>query len=91
MDVATRVIEKFGGARALAKVLGCDPSRVYRWTYSSKRGGTGGLIPQRQHKKLLKVAKKLGINLRYSDLVPQDEPVRVRVAVTPLDRQPQGV
>lgn len=73
MDVATRIIEKFGGAYALADKLGCRPSTVYRWTLPKKRGGTGGHVPQRQHQKLLKLARKHSISLSYADFMPKDE------------------
>lgn len=44
-NIAKRVIEKLGGYTVVSQIAGVDVSQVYRWTYSKKRGGTGGLIP----------------------------------------------
>lgn len=61
------VIVKFGGHQAIADILNCDVSRVYRWTYSSERGGTGGRIPNRHQNTLLVEAKARGIDLNPAD------------------------
>jgi hypothetical protein len=53
VNQAQRIIEKFGGARSLARALDKlgdpnvkrDPSVVFRWSYSKAKGGTGGRIP----------------------------------------------
>lgn len=71
MNVASRVIEKFGGAYQLAELLGCRPSTIYRWTYPTEEGGTGGLVPQRHHVALLKLAKHHNVKLRPADLYPR--------------------
>ncbi len=42
---ASKIIEKFGGARRLASLIGYRPSGVYRWMYPKGKGGTGGYIP----------------------------------------------
>lgn len=42
---ASVVIEKFGSACKLAKLLGVRDSTVYRWTYARANGGTDGIIP----------------------------------------------
>lgn len=52
-NVASRVIAKVGSPRAVADALGCDVSRVHRWTYPKERGGTGGEIPAARQRQLL--------------------------------------
>jgi hypothetical protein len=65
---ADLVIEKFGGHKEIAKLLGIDLSRVYKWTYDEDRGGNGGKVPSKHHETLLKEAQARGIRLRISDL-----------------------
>lgn len=55
-NVASRIIEKLGGAYAVAALLKCDISRVHRWTYPKNRGGTGGHIPPKRQRQLLEKA-----------------------------------
>ena len=66
---AARVIEKFGGPRDVARLIGIDPSRVYRWTYPKERGGTGGRIPQGAWKPLLQAAELVGVELSLTELM----------------------
>ncbi len=66
-DVAQKIIEKFGGHKAVADALGLDITRVYRFTYDKSRGGTGGLIPAPHQQTLLQKAKELGVNITCSD------------------------
>lgn len=73
---AENVIRKFGGARELARVLkdmGGDywnPSTIYRWTYPIDAGGTGGEIPTRAIKTIVRAARYAGIMLTLEDLYP---------------------
>jgi DNA-binding transcriptional regulator YdaS (Cro superfamily) len=60
---ALPVIKKFGGQYKLAKKLGVAESTVYRWTQPRSNGGTGGYIPCPQIPKILKLAKKEGIEI----------------------------
>lgn len=64
---AARVIEKCGGHKVVAEMLGVHVSRVFRWTYPAERGGTDGEIPRKQQSKLLKRAKARGICLAPND------------------------
>jgi hypothetical protein len=73
MDVAKHVIDKCGGFDAVAEMLGCHVSRVYRWTYPPERGGTGGIIPSGRQVKLLKAARARGIELGPADFFPKDQ------------------
>jgi len=69
MNVATRIIDKLGGHQAVADLLGCHVTRVYRWTYSLERGGTGGLIPLKQQRLLI---AKMPERLRLNDFAPRE-------------------
>lgn len=73
---ADRVIEKFGGARALMRALKLvgyelNPSSIYRWTYTKENGGTGGLIPTAAWDKIVKVARMIGVFLTEEDFDPR--------------------
>jgi hypothetical protein len=80
---AERVIEKFGGARALARALAAvsaaegKPARcnssVYRWTYPKSKGGTGGMIPVNAIPWVIKAARIEGIFLKDEDLYPGEK------------------
>lgn len=70
---ARRIIEKFGGERALQRALkdaghDIDITRIYRWTYPRSRGGTGGLIPSQQIPHILKAARLQGVLIVAEDL-----------------------
>ncbi|MCC7253839.1 hypothetical protein [Hyphomicrobium sp.] len=67
MEPAKSVIEKLGGVEAVAKVTGKHVSRIYRWTYPVERGGTGGLIPQREIPRLIEHARRKGVALAHAD------------------------
>ncbi len=66
-DVAKKVIRKFGGAKAVSKVLGLSTTQVYRFQYPKSKGGTGGLIPAEHAHTLLREARTKGIELEPSD------------------------
>lgn len=66
--VAKRVLDKLGGARKVARILGRKPPGVYKWTYPRSRGGTGGLIPAECQQPLMDYAHSNGIE----DLKPED-------------------
>lgn len=74
---AERIIEKFGGVYALAKMLKeCDPntalvpSSIYRWTYSKEKLGTGGIVPTAAIPAIIKAARMNGIYLHVNDFFP---------------------
>lgn len=62
MDSAHRVIEKFGGQSALARLLGKSPSTVQYWAKTGK-------IPAKWQEKLLTLAQENGINLYSGDFM----------------------
>lgn len=49
---ARRIIERLGGYAATAEITGVKLNTVYRWTYETERGGTGGYIPREHHDKI---------------------------------------
>ena len=67
---AERIVAKMGGAYTLAKLMNLHPTTIYKWTYSEEHNGTGGIIPGRQLRKLLKVAREEGIFITANDLFP---------------------
>jgi len=71
---ASKVIERFGGQSALARLLGKKQSTVQYWAST-------GNIPHHWHGRLLTLAREKGINFTPADLVPaavtDDLPVEV--------------
>lgn len=63
------VIERFGGCRAVARVLDVDHSWVVRWRKPKREGGTAGLVPVSHQRVLLEEAEKRGIELTAVELV----------------------
>lgn len=72
LSQAERVIVKFGDATKLAKLINCDPSTVFKWTYTRDKQGSDGIIPSSAMKKVLKAARAEGIYLTPEDLWPGD-------------------
>lgn len=75
---AQRVIDKFGGSpegiKRLARGLDCSVHAIYRWTYPTDRGGTGGLVPSRAMQKIVVLAREEGIFLDAEDTDPHPRP-----------------
>jgi hypothetical protein len=69
LDPAKTVIERLGGVDKVSEITGKHRTRVFRWMYPQTRGGTGGLIPQRQIPLLLDFANKNKICLAPSDFI----------------------
>ncbi len=75
LQPAYGVIMRFGGpegkltvgVETVAAITKRDPSWVYRWMYPKERGGTGGLIPSREQKKLFDYAQKKRLPLEPED------------------------
>jgi hypothetical protein len=55
---AQAVMDIFDGASNLARLLKCDPSRVYRWNMPISRKGTGGRIPSKAMRQITELAKQ---------------------------------
>jgi transposase len=66
-NVAEHIIQKCGGAQAVAQMLGISPVSVHKWKYALEKGGSGGLIPTARQQELLRAAKERGIKLRPAD------------------------
>jgi hypothetical protein len=66
LNNAQRIIEKFGGQSALARLLGKSPSTVQYWT----RAGT---IPAKWQGQILTLARERGIKLYSGDFVEGSE------------------
>src|SRR6266436_2264869 len=72
MDPATAIIRKLGGEAKVAGIAGTALSAPYRWQHEKSRGGTGGLIPQAHHRRLLDYADAHGIALTAEEfLIPR--------------------
>jgi hypothetical protein len=75
LDPARRVIVAFGdgsltkGVDAIAAITGRSRSRIYRWTYPESRGGTGGIIPIPQARRLLAEARRRKLTLTAADFL----------------------
>lgn len=67
---ASRLVERFG-AKALADWSGRHISRVYAWTWSPARGGTGGFIPLAARRGIIAGARRdLKIGLAWTEFEP---------------------
>lgn len=69
---AENVIEKCGGAKAVADVCGCGKAQVYRWTYERSRGGTDGLVPAKHQIAILRASLAKGWGIAPTDFFPKD-------------------
>jgi len=67
LDPAAKIVTRLGGPSVVAKICGCSYTAPYRWQMPVNRGGTGGVIPQRHHHRLLRFAKRAEIKLRPVD------------------------
>ncbi len=67
---AQKIIAKFGGEVAMAKLLGLSRISVYRWQYRWPYG-TDGLIPPRRVNDINEIARREGILLREEDWMPE--------------------
>lgn len=59
----------------VAAITGKHVSRVYRWMYSRKKGGTGGQVPYDDAVKLLAHSREQGLDLCPRDFFELDEEV----------------
>lgn len=69
MTPADIVISRFEGARALARLLGRDPSSVHRWRMPASKGGLDGRVPSALQLPLLELAQQRGIALTAEELI----------------------
>jgi hypothetical protein len=71
LNPAKSVIDKVGGYAAAARITGKHITRVYRWTYPTSRGGTGGVVPHADAMLLLNHARSAGIALGADDFLQE--------------------
>lgn len=83
MNTAQKIIAKFGGQSALAKLIGKGQSTVQHWTKT-------GVIPAKWQKELLIVAEKNGIKLTPSDFIQNPESTTSKEPTIPVARW-QGI
>lgn len=69
MTPAKKIIEKFGGPKQVAEIIGVSVTQVYRFTYPRDKGGTGGLIPADHMRTLRTEAEKRGLVLDLDDFL----------------------
>lgn len=69
MTPADKVIEKFGGVRALARTLGLNSSSVSRWRMPADKRGLDGRVPSVHQGTILRIAKERGLALTADDLI----------------------
>lgn len=71
MEPARTIVRKLGGPAKVAELTGAASTAPYRWQYPREKGGTGGVIPQRHHRKLLDYARENRIELKAEDFLPE--------------------
>jgi hypothetical protein len=62
VDPATLVIERFGGIRALAGLLGIEPSSVMRWRERK-------IVPSSRMRDLMRLADQAKVKLTADELI----------------------
>lgn len=67
---ASVVISRPGGEAMVSFITGTAYTAPYRWQAARTKGGTGGLIPQRYHRKLIDYARSKGIPLTAEEFLP---------------------
>ena len=69
---ASIVIARLGGEAMVSHITGTAYTAPYRWQAARANGGTGGLIPQRHHRRLIDYARSQGIPLSADEFLPAD-------------------
>lgn len=67
---AQRIMDRFGGAAALATAIGRDKSAIYKWNYEIEKGGSNGLVPSSAVPDVMKAADILGVEFLRGDWDP---------------------
>jgi hypothetical protein len=71
MTPASAIIERCGGFKSVADMLGLERTAVQRWTYAPPKG-TGEQVPSKHWAPLIEAARERGIEVRLSELMPDD-------------------
>ena len=69
MNPAQLIIERLGGEAQVSFITGTAYTAPYRWQAARAKGGTGGLIPQRYHRRLIDYARAKGIPLAAEEFL----------------------
>jgi hypothetical protein len=69
MNPAQQIIERLGGAAQVSFITGTSYTAPYRWQAARAKGGTGGIIPQRHHRRLIDFARAQGIPLAAEEFL----------------------
>jgi hypothetical protein len=70
---ASVIIARLGGETTVSFVTGTAYTAPYRWQAARAKGGTGGLIPQRYHRRLIDYARSQGIPLSAEEFLPAED------------------
>jgi hypothetical protein len=73
---ASIIIARLGGEAIVALITGTAYTAPYRWQAARRKGGTGGLIPQRHHRRLIDYARAKGIPLSADEFLPTDSKMK---------------
>ena len=69
---ASLIIARLGGEAVVSAITGTVYTAPYRGQAARAKGGTGALIPQRHHRRLLDYARSKGIPLTADEFLPTD-------------------
>lgn len=75
MNPAKSIIDRLGGATAVAAITGRHVSRVYRWMLPKAEGGTDGVIPHAEAVKILRHSREQQIGIVPDDFFVDPSPV----------------
>lgn len=70
MEPARTIIALLGGPSRAAAICKVRRIQAWRWSAPRARGGSGGQIPQRHHRSILRFAREHGIDLPMRLLLP---------------------
>ncbi|WP_082637649.1 hypothetical protein [Bradyrhizobium retamae] len=70
LEPAETIISRLGGPAVVASLVAVHRTRVSNWKRPKQKGGTGGLIPQQYHRRLLDHAAQNSIELSAEDFLP---------------------
>lgn len=71
------VVRVFGGIRPAARALGKTPQAIGFWLRPKSRKGTDGRVPSKAQQGVLRVAKRLHLDVTEADLI-NGRVIRVR-------------
>jgi hypothetical protein len=77
---AASVISVMGGLSAVANAADVSVTSVQRWRRPASKGGTGGIIPAKYHKRLIKYAGSQGLVLPLAAFVDPEAAARLVAA-----------